>query len=113
MPRRLSLVLVTLALGALLTGAGACKGDRNKCEKACRNFSALIYWEKADKEINSAPEAERAELKKKHLGKFTMYIEEGIDHCVNQCSSARNDDMTDCMISAKTATDAKKCVAKD
>lgn len=107
MLRCLSLVAL-----ALLVAAG-CKGDRNKCEKACRNFSALVYWEKAEKEINAAPEAGRAELKKKHLGKFTMYMEEGVDHCVNQCSSANNDEMIDCMISAKSSADAKKCVPKD
>jgi hypothetical protein len=107
MPRCLPLVL------AALLALAACKGDRNQCEKACRNFSALVYWEKADKEIAAAPEAERAELKKKKLGKFTMYIEEGIDHCVNQCASANNDEMIDCMISAKTGEQAKACIPKD
>ena len=39
--------LVLVALG--------CKGNPEKCDKGCRNFFELVYWEKANAEIDSAP----------------------------------------------------------
>lgn len=88
----------------------ACHGDRQKCETACRNYGTLLYWDLSDKEINAAPADQRDALRKRKLGEFSSKLENGIDLCVNQCSSANNDKMTDCMIAAKTADDAKKCV---
>lgn len=88
----------------------ACKGDREKCEKACRNYGTLLYWDIADHEIQAAPEAERDALRKRKLGEFSSLLENGVDTCVNQCTSANNDKQTDCMREAKTAAQAKECV---
>jgi len=46
----------------------------------------------------------------KRLGEFSSLLENGVDHCINQCTSANNDEQTDCMINAKTADVAEKCV---
>jgi hypothetical protein len=100
-------VLAVLALSASLV---ACKGDRNKCEEACRNYGTLSYWRKADAEIAALPEKDREAAKRRKLGEFSSLLENGVDHCVNQCSSANNDDQTDCMIKAKTAVEADICV---
>ena len=105
--RRLALLLV-LSISVL----GACKGDRNKCEAACRNFFTLTYWKKADAEIAALPAAEREAAKKKKLSEFANMIEDGVEMCVNQCSSANNDDQIDCLTKAKTADEAQACVAE-
>jgi hypothetical protein len=99
-----------LVLAALALGLAGCKGDRQKCEAACRNFGTLLYWQIADKDIAAAPAAERAALRKRKLGEFSSQLENGVDICVDQCSSANNDKQTSCMIAAKTADAAAKCV---
>lgn len=91
----------------------ACKGDRNKCEQACRNYGTLVYWKKIDLEIAALPEAERDAHRRKRLGAFSSLLENGVDHCINQCTSANNDEQVDCMINAKTAVVAEQCVADD
>lgn len=103
---------VLLGLAGVLS-LGACKGDLAKCEKSCRNYATLVYWEKADSDVAAAPAAERSAMKRKYLDKFQRELEGGVDLCINQCSSANNDESMDCMIKAKTAKDAHKCNAKD
>ena len=98
--------LVIAVLGLL----AACKGDRTKCETACRNYGTLLYWDISDKEIQAAPPEKRDSLRKRKLAEFSSMLENGVDVCINQCSSANNDKQIDCMTSAKTAADAKKCV---
>jgi hypothetical protein len=100
---RRAVVLAVLLLAA-------CKGDRQKCETACRNYGTLLYWEISDKEIQAAPADQRDSMRKRKLAEFSSQLENGVDMCVNQCSSANNDKQTTCMIDAKTAADAKKCV---
>ncbi len=94
---------------AVLGLLAACKGDRQKCETACRNYGTLMYWQISDKEIQAAPEAQRDALRKRKVAEFSSKLENGVDVCVNQCSSANNDKQIDCMITAKTAADADAC----
>jgi len=98
------------ALFVTLVLLAACKGDRDKCEKACRNYGTLLYWDLADKAIQAAPEAERDALRKRKLGEFSSLLENGVDTCVNQCASANNDKQVECMTTAKTAAQAAECV---
>ena len=91
--------------------AFGCKGNPEKCDKACRNYAQLVYWEKADAEIAAAPPEKRDELRKQKLTKFTNDLEKGITMCSSQCISASGmgDGQVDCMINAKTAQQAKDC----
>jgi hypothetical protein len=100
-------LLVVVVLAASLA---ACKGDHDKCEQACRNYGTLVYWKKIDAEIAALPAAERDAHRRKRLGEFSSLLENGVDHCINSCTSANNDDQTDCMIKAKTADTAEACV---
>jgi hypothetical protein len=95
---------------AALVLLAACKGDRQKCETACRNYGTLTYWDTVDKQVSAVPPEQRDALKKKRLAEFSSQLENGVDVCVDQCSSANNDKQVDCMINAKTADVAKKCV---
>lgn len=87
-----------------------CKGDPEKCEKACRNYAELVYWEQADAEIAAAPLEQRDELRKAKLAEFTKNLENGINTCSSKCLSANEKKDIDCMINAKTAKQAKACV---
>lgn len=94
---------------AVLGLLAACKGDRQKCETACRNYGTLLYWEISDKQIQAAPAEQREALRKRKLAEFSSKLENGVDVCINQCSSANNDKQVDCMTTAKTADEASKC----
>lgn len=98
-------------LGVLIfsTLAG-CKGDPEKCDQACRNYANLIFWDKANVEIDAAPADKRDELRKQKLAEFTKNLELGINTCTSKCLSANNDDDTKCLLAAKTAEQAKACV---
>lgn len=101
MRRRLAFVL--------LVGLAACKGDRKHCEEVCRHVFEVTYWEKADPEIAAAPEAERDKLKRRKLAEYSSKVENGIELCVNQCSSANNKDQNACLLKAKTTKDVVAC----
>jgi len=97
-------------LAVLVVTLAACKGNPEKCEKACRNYAQLVYWKQADADIAAAPPAQRDELRKEKLAKFTADLEKGVVLCTTRCSSANNDTQTDCLIEAKTAEAAQDCV---
>ena len=63
-----------------------------------------------DKEIAAAPADQRDALRKKKVAMFSNDLENGVDTCINQCTSANNDEQVDCMINAKTAAEASKCI---
>ncbi|HEY4175930.1 MAG TPA: hypothetical protein VGM90_03830 [Kofleriaceae bacterium] len=101
---------VTLLVAILgVSVVGACKGDPVKCEAACRNYAKLNYWDVANKDIAAAPADKREALNKKYLAKFGGEVDEGVDVCVSQCSSANNEKTIDCMIAAQNVTDVRKC----
>ena len=89
-----------------------CKGSPEKCEKACRNYAQLVYWDQAEQEISAAPVAERDELRKKKMGEFSHNLSKGVDLCTSKCMSANHDEDIDCLINAKTAKDVKACTTK-
>ncbi len=88
-----------------------CKGNPEKCDKACRHYADLVFWQKADAEIAAAPPEQRDALRKQKLAKFTADLEKGITMCSSQCVSASgfSDSQVDCLINAKTAEQAKEC----
>jgi hypothetical protein len=99
-------------LFVLAVAAAACKGNPDKCDRACRNYATLIYWEKADAEIAAAPADQRDAMRKKNLATFTQQLERGINLCTSQCVSATgtSEKQSDCLLEAKTAPAAKACL---
>ncbi len=100
-------LLAVLAI-AFASLAG-CKGDREKCEQAARNYATLTYWKRVNAEIAQLPEAKRDGVRKKKVSEFTNELETKIDTVVSQCQSANNEEQIDCMIAAKTAEAAIEC----
>src|SRR6267142_636322 len=107
-PRWFATRLLGSAIVLLVTFG--CHGDPVKCEKACRNYAQLVYWKQADAEIAAVPPAQRDELRKQKLAKFTADLEAGVQYCTSRCVSARDDKDADCLIEAKTAEQAVSCV---
>src|SRR5512139_2625859 len=93
-------VPVVIFAALALTG---CKGDKQKCEQAARNYAELMFWKKANAEIDALPEAQRDEARKKKMSTFTNELENNIDFITAHCVSANNPEPVDCIIKAKTA----------
>ena len=91
------------------TGCQSCKGDPEKCDRAARNYAQLVFWDKANQEIEALPVDQRDAARKEKMAEFTKNMEQNIDMVVSKCVSANNKDQIDCMIGAKTAAAAKKC----
>lgn len=102
---RAAVLVATLSL----VFAAGCKGDREKCEKAARNFATLVFWKKADAEIAALPVAQREAERKARLAAFTAELESEIDFITEQCVNANNDTQVDCMLAAKTGDAAADC----
>ena len=102
----MSFVRVVLVATIALAG---CKGDKDKCEKAARNYAELMYWKKANAEIEKLPVEEQAAARQKKLSAFTNELESNIDFITSQCVSANNEEQVECMIAAKTAEEVAKC----
>ena len=98
-------VVIFAALGF----TAACKGDKQKCEQAARNYAELMFWKKANPEIDALPAADRELARKKKMSAFTNELENSIDFITEQCVSANNEEQVDCMIKAKTAEEVAKC----
>ena len=89
-----------------------CKGDPDKCDRACRNYAELVFWEQANAEIDQLPVAERDAVRKQKMAELAANLAKGVDLCTSKCISANNTKDTDCLIEAKTAASAKACVTK-
>ena len=99
-----------LALAGLAAG---CRGDAVKCDQGCRNYFTLMYWNKADADIARAPADQRDALRKQKLGELNKRMEDGVDMCISQCQAANKPDDIECMITAKTADQARGCVGAE
>jgi len=100
----------TIALGiALGVAAGGCRLDAQQCDQACRNAMSLAYWKAADQEIAAAPADQRDALRQQKQSQLTQEIAAGIEGCVLQCQSSRNQDTVDCLIGARTAEQVQVC----
>lgn len=81
-----------------------CRGDPQRCEQACRNFSHLADEKlvDADPEVVAAP-PDRRDAVRKHK------LEDHVQICVSRCVSTSDPATVDCMIAAKAADQALAC----
>lgn len=98
-----------IALAVALVAVAGCRVDAQQCDQACRNAMSLAYWKAADQEIAATAADQRDALRKQKLSEFTRKVEAGIDGCVLQCQSARNQATVDCLIAARTADQVQAC----
>ena len=100
--------LATLCL--VFVAGCTCKGDPDKCDRACRNYAELVFWDAANPEIEKLPVAERDAARKQKMAELANNLAKGVDLCTSKCVSANNKADTDCLIAATTAAAAKACV---
>lgn len=83
---------------------GGCRGDPQRCEQACRNFSRLVDDKlvDADPEVVAASPDLRDALRKRKL-------ENHVQRCIQECVSTNDTATLDCMIAAKAAEQARAC----
>ncbi len=93
-------VKATLAVPAL---------DDAACEKACRNFATLKFWQSADAQIAQLPEAARGAQREAATVQLARQLEERGPTCVTQCRSANDALATHCMGSAATVDALAAC----
>ena len=96
-------------LGVILA-IGACGASGNDCDKACRNYFTLHYWDDVDRQIDKATPEQRDALRKQKVDEFDPRMQGELGMCVSQCKEASSNDEADCMIGAKTAKDVEACV---
>jgi hypothetical protein len=89
---------------ALLLVLG-CRGDAEQCRRACRNFGNLVEVRAIEVEVAAAPADQRDALRKTEQDAF----DHRIDVCVSECVRTNDRDATDCLIAAKTPTQAHAC----
>jgi hypothetical protein len=100
---------ILLAL-VLATTAGACGANGADCDKACRNYFTLHYWDEADREIAKAPPDQRDALRRKKVEELDPRMQGELNMCVSQCREAAGNKEAKCMIEAKTVKDVEACV---
>ena len=83
--------------------------DRASCERACRNFASLKYWQGADAEIAALPAADQAAARTRHEQDFASKIGGGLDTCASSCVSANNAEQTACLGKATTVDELAAC----
>ena len=102
---------IGLALVAVLALAGCKRGNAADCDQGCRNYFALHFWEKADKELAATPAEARDELRAKKLVDLDGKLKSGdLNMCVSQCQKAGAPDDVQCMIKARSVAEIEKCV---
>jgi hypothetical protein len=102
---------VLLASAAFLgLAAGACGSSNGDCDKACRNYFTLHYWDDADRELARTPPDKRDALRQDKVEKLEPRMVGELGKCVTDCRQASSDEETKCMIAAKTVKDIEACV---
>ena len=105
--------LIPLVAAVTVAGTG-CRGDREKCEKAARNYHHLMFWETAEAEIAAAPPERRDALRKEKSVQFEQEENSpGVSQIVKGCMVENNKDTVNCLIDAKTAAQARKCAKQE
>ena len=102
---------IVLLLAAL--GLAACdKASIEECDKGCRNYFELHYWEEASIQIARVPPEEREAFHQKKVAELEPRMMQNLDLCVQKCKSGADDERAKCWAAAKTTAEAKKCASE-
>jgi hypothetical protein len=97
------------ALLLALSLAGCDKATVAECDKGCRNYFELHYWQAADMEIARAPAEQRDDLRKQKIAELESRMMQNLDLCVQKCKSGADSERAKCWAAARTTAEAKKC----
>jgi hypothetical protein len=97
----------------LVCGVSACdKASVQQCDKGCRNYFTLHYWEEVEAELATLPEAARAPRRIEAQAQLETRMMQNLDLCIQKCKSGADDERVDCWIRARTTTEAKRCASQ-
>lgn len=83
--------------------------DAAACERACRNYATLRFWQRADGELAALPEAARADARSRKTAELADKLAPGVADCASQCLAANNATQTACMGAATTVDALTAC----
>ena len=86
--------------------------DKTTCDRACRNFATLKFWEHADLEISALPPADQAAAHAAKADELATKLGAGVDTCITACLGANNPEQTACWGTATTPAELAACDAK-
>ena len=99
-----------VAVLAVLIALTACKkASVEDCDKGCRNYFELHYWQQADMEIARAPAEEREALRQQKIAELEPRMMQNLELCVQKCKSGADPGRAKCWAAARTTAEAKKC----
>ena len=86
--------------------------DAAGCERACRNFATLRYWQRADAELAARPDADRAAARAQKTSELEAKLAAGAAACAKTCLEANNAVQTACIAGATAAEQLDACNAE-
>jgi hypothetical protein len=99
-----------LAASVFVLSLAACdKATVQECDKGCRNYFELHYWQAADMEIARAPAEQRDELRQQKQAELEPRMMKNLDLCVQKCKSGSDSKRAKCWAAARTTAEAKAC----
>jgi hypothetical protein len=102
-----------LAVLVAFVMASCSKANVEQCDRGCRNYFMLHYWEAAEQEMAKLPEGERAALRAKKESELEGRMMQELDLCVTKCRSGADKHRVQCWTEAKTSAAARKCQNDD
>jgi len=79
------------------------------CERACRAFATLTYWERAEPVIAALPPADQVTARSQKEAELASKLAGGVTPCVTECMSANNAAQTACLARAQTVEQLRAC----
>ncbi len=76
--------------------------DETACDRACRNYATLKFWQAAGEVAETERTARTAELQHN--------LDSGLPNCITQCVSANNGAQTACFGAAKSVDELNACL---
>ena len=86
--------------------------DRSACDRACRNFATLKFWQHAEAEISALPEDAQDSAHAMKSDQLAKKLEEGLEGCISTCLGANNAQQTGCWGDAKSVDELAACDLK-
>lgn len=83
--------------------------DRPSCDRACRNYATLKFWDRAEPALSALPEADRAAA---HAAKATELADQlaaGIETCIGTCLASNNPRQAACWGDATSVAQLAAC----
>lgn len=86
--------------------------DAAACDRACRNFATLRYWQRADAELAALPAADQAAARTRKTAELDAKLDAGTPACATTCLEANNAVQTACIAGATAAAQLDACSAE-